>query len=118
VVGFNNDRAVYNQSAGTTTISSNLMTIAAGGSGSIGVANISGGTFTSTFGLSSGIMVGERGAGTLNVSGTAAITVTTNAGLTIGPVASQTGWNGTLNLNGVRSQRAAWREASGPARPG
>ena len=100
VVGFNNDRAVYNQSAGTVTLSSNLMTIAAGGSGSVGVANISGGTFNSTFGLSSGIMVGERGIGTLNVSGAAVINVPTNTGVLVGPVATQTGWDGTLNLNG------------------
>lgn len=100
VVGFNNDRAVYHQTAGTVTISSNLMTIAAGGTGSMGVANISGGTFTSAFGTSSGIMVGERGIGVLNVSGAAVINVPTNAGLTVGPVASQTGWDGQLNLNG------------------
>ncbi|HEX5220564.1 MAG TPA: autotransporter-associated beta strand repeat-containing protein [Verrucomicrobiae bacterium] len=100
VVGFNNDRAVYNQSAGTVTISSNLMTIAAGGTGSYGVASISGGTFTSSFGASSGIMVGERGIGVLNVSGNAAVNVPTNAGLTVGPVATQTGWDGQLNLNG------------------
>ena len=100
VVGFNNDRAVYNQSAGTVTISSNLMTIAAGGTGSYGVASISGGTFTSSFGTSSGIMVGERGIGVLNVSGNAAINVPTNAGVTVGPVAAQTGWDGQLNLNG------------------
>jgi len=100
VVGFNNDRAVYNQTAGTVTISSNLMTIAAGGTGSRGVANFSGGTFNSTFGLSSGIMVGERGVGVMNVSGSAAINLTTNAGMTIGPVAAQTGWDGQLNMNG------------------
>ena len=100
VVGFNSDIAVYNQSSGAVSISSNLMTIAAGGTASTGVANISGGTFTSVFPASSGIMVGERGEGTLNVSGSAVISVTNNAGLTIGPVASQTGWRGRLNLNG------------------
>ena len=100
VVGFNSDIAAYNQTAGNTTISSNLMTIAAGGTASVGVANISGGTFTSVFPASSGIMVGERGLGNLNVSGTASIVVTNGTGLTIGPVASQTGWNGTLNDNG------------------
>jgi autotransporter-associated beta strand protein len=118
VVGFNNDRAVYNQSSGTTTISSNLMTIGAGGSGSIGVANISGGTFNSAFALSSGIMVGERGVGTLNVSGTAAINVPTNAGITIGPVASQVGWDGTLNLRGgtITANRVARGAGTGVAR--
>jgi len=118
VVGFNNDRAVYNQSAGTVTISSNLMTIAAGGTGSIGVANVSGGTFTSSFGASSGIMVGERGIGTLNVSGSAAINVPTNNGLVIGPVASQVGWDGTLNLNGgtVTANRVVKGLGTGTAR--
>ncbi len=118
VVGFNNDRAIFNQSAGTTTISSNLMTIAAGGTGAIGVANISGGTFTSSFGTSSGIMVGERGIGTLNVSGTAVINVPTNNGMVIGPVASQAGWDGTLNLNGgtVTANRVAKGLGSGVAK--
>ncbi len=100
VVGFNSDTAVYNQSSGTVTISSNLMTIGAGGTAAIGVANISGGTFNCAFPASSGIMVGERGAGTLNVSGSAVVNVPNNAGLSLGPVASQTGWSGTANLNG------------------
>lgn len=100
VVGFDNDRAVYSQSAGTVNISSNLMTIAAGGIGSRAVANISGGAFNSTFGLSSGIMVGERGIGVLNVSGAAVINTPTNNGITVGPANTQTGWDGQLNLNG------------------
>jgi autotransporter-associated beta strand protein len=100
VVGFALDTAVYNQSSGAVTLSSNLMTIAAGTSTSVGVANISGGTFASVFPASSGIMVGERGEGTLNVSGSAVITVTNNAGLNFGPTASQTGWRGRINLNG------------------
>ena len=120
VVGFNNDRAVFNMSSGTTTISSNLMTIAAGGPLSIGVANISGGTFTAGFATSSGIMVGERGAGTLNVSGTAVINVPTNTGLTIGPVGSQTGWDGTANLNGgtVTAIKVARGTGTGAAKIG
>jgi autotransporter-associated beta strand protein len=74
------------------------LTIAAGGSGSIGVSNLSGGTFNSPSG---GILVGERGNGTLNVSGTAVVTVAGN-GITMGDVDSggQTGWNGTVNLLG------------------
>ena len=100
VVGFNNDTAVYNQSGGTTTLSSNLMTIAAGGAGSIGVANFSGGTFNSSLATSSGIIVGERGLGTMNVSGSAILNLTNIGGLTVGPTASRDGWNGTLNLNG------------------
>jgi autotransporter-associated beta strand protein len=100
VVGFNNDRAVYNQTGGTVTINSNIMTIAAGGTGSIGVANISGGTFNSTFGLSGGIQVGERGIGVLNVSGSAVLNVPTNNGISVGPAGVQNGWDGTFNLNG------------------
>jgi fibronectin-binding autotransporter adhesin len=100
VVGFNNDQAVYNQSGGTITLSSNLMTIAAGGTGSIGVASFSGGTFIASHPNSSGIMVGERGSGTMNVSGSASIITTNSNGLLVGPVATQTGWAGTLNLNG------------------
>ena len=100
VVGFNSDMAVFNQTGGAVTISSNLMTIAAGGTAAIGVANISGGTFTSVFPASSGILVGERGVGNLNVSGTASIIVTNGTGMTVGPTANQTGWSGTLNDNG------------------
>ena len=100
VVGFNGDTSVYNQSSGAVTVISNLMTIAAGGTASIGVANFSGGTFASVFPTTSGIMVGERGLGTMNVSGNAVVTVTNNNGLSIGPNATQTGWNGRLNLNG------------------
>jgi autotransporter-associated beta strand protein len=100
VVGFNSDMAVYNQSSGSVIITSNLMTIAAGGTAAVGVANISGGAFASVFPASSGIMVGERGEGTLNVSGSAVITVTNNAGLNFGPTASQTGWRSRINLNG------------------
>ena len=100
VVGFNNDTAVFNQNGGTVTLSSNLMTIAAGGTAAVGVANFTGGTFTSVFANSSGIMVGERGTGTMNVSGSASIITTNSNGLTVGPIGSQTGWSGTLNLNG------------------
>jgi autotransporter-associated beta strand protein len=100
VVGFNNDTAVYNQSGGTVTLSSNQMTIAAGGPASIGVANFSGGTFNASLAASSGIIVGERGVGTMNVSGPAIINLTNVAGLSVGPTAAQNGWDGTLNLNG------------------
>ena len=46
VVGANNDRAVLNQSGGSITVTTNRMTIGAGGNGSIGVMNLCGGTFT------------------------------------------------------------------------
>jgi hypothetical protein len=103
VVGFNNDRAVFDQTGGSFTINTNIMTIGAGGTGSIGVANIGGNaTFTSigTTGNSpGGIIVGERGHGELNVSGTANLTLG-NTGLSVGPTATQNGWNGTANLLG------------------
>ncbi|RBP38153.1 putative secreted protein with PEP-CTERM sorting signal [Roseimicrobium gellanilyticum] len=96
VVGFNNDRAILNQSGGNILLNSNRMTIGAGGSGSIGVYNASGtGTFTATSG-SGGMHVGENGLGTLNVSGSASVNLATN-GLTLGQLASG---NGTVNLLG------------------
>jgi autotransporter-associated beta strand protein len=115
VVGFNNDTAVYNQNGGTALVTSNLMTIAAGGTAAIGQANIFGGTFTSA-GTGGGIMVGERGTGTMNVSGAASVIVTNN-GLTIGPVASQSGWSGTLNLLGgtITANRVAKGLGTGTA---
>jgi autotransporter-associated beta strand protein len=70
VVGLNNDRAVLNQSGGSIAVSANRLTIGAGGAGSIGVTNLSGGTFTSNVGA----FIGEFGTGTLNISGTAAVT--------------------------------------------
>ncbi|RYD43420.1 MAG: hypothetical protein EOP85_10190, partial [Verrucomicrobiaceae bacterium] len=70
-VGLNNDHAVLNQSAGSLTVTANRMTIGAGGAGSVGVVNLSGGTFTDNV----GIFVGENGTGTLNISGTAAATL-------------------------------------------
>lgn len=70
-VGLNNDRAVLNQSGGSISVTTNRMTIGAGGVGSIGVANLSGGTFTNSV----GIFVGENGTGTLNISGTATATI-------------------------------------------
>ena len=104
VVGFNSDNAVFNQSAGTTTITTNLMTIAAGGTASTGVANLSGGTFISTDGTNGnnggrgGIFIGETGNGTLNVSGTATVTATGQASLTMGRTGATS--SGTVNLLG------------------
>lgn len=68
VVAANNDNAVLNQSGGSLVVSNNRMTIGAGGAGSVGVVNLSGGTFSDP----AGIFVGENGTGTLNVSGTSA----------------------------------------------
>jgi fibronectin-binding autotransporter adhesin len=87
VVGFTNDKASFTQTAGSTVVTADVMTIA-GNPGAVGVANISGGTFTATgAGNDAGtIYVGENGQGTLNVSGTASVTLgTTNAaGLFLG----------------------------------
>lgn len=121
VVGLNNDRASLNQSGGTINVNANRMTIAAGGTGSIGVASISGnGVLNATAaggGNNGGIYVAENGIGVLNVSGSAAVNVATN-GVRIGQVAGSTGivnllggtltsnlvargaGNGTLNFNG------------------
>ena len=101
VVGFNNDRAVFNQSGGNVTIATNLMTIAAGGTGSIGVTTLSGGTFTSVAtagnaGTIGGVFVGEFGTGTLNVSGNANVTLA-GKGITFGVNANSAG---TANLDG------------------
>jgi autotransporter-associated beta strand protein len=104
VVGFNNDLAVYNQSAGNTLVSNNLMTIAAGGAAAVGVANFSGGTYIATNAITGnnttrgGMFVGENGTGTLNVSGNATITASGQANLTLGRTGA--GSAGTVNLLG------------------
>ncbi len=104
VVGFNNDQAVFNQTGGSTTVQTNLMTIAAGGTGAIAVANFSGGTYLAndpTNGNPSGrggMFVGETGIGTLNVSGSATITALGETNLTLGRTGA--GSSGTVNLNG------------------
>ncbi len=74
VVGLNNDRSVANFNGGTMTIGSNMISVAAGNAGSIGVMNVAGGTVNSlaTGGYGptiGGIFVGEFGTGTLNVTG-------------------------------------------------
>jgi autotransporter-associated beta strand protein len=71
VVAANNDRAILNQTGGNINVTTNRMTIAAGGNGAIGVANFSGGVFTNN----TGIFLGENGNGTLNISGNAALTM-------------------------------------------
>jgi fibronectin-binding autotransporter adhesin len=104
VVGFGNDKAVYNQTAGTYTVTGDTVTISAN-PGAVGLMNVSGGTFNSTAAIggnqnAGAIFVGEVGQGTLNVSGTAAINLsTTNAGgLSLGT--SNTAASGTVNLLG------------------
>jgi autotransporter-associated beta strand protein len=104
VVGFNNDNAVFTQTAGSTTVQTNLMTIAAGGTGANAVANFSGGTYFAndpTNGNPSGrggMFVGENGTGTLNVSGTASITALGETNLTLGRTGAAS--SGTVNLDG------------------
>jgi autotransporter-associated beta strand protein len=104
VVGFNNDTAVFTQTSGSTTVQTNLMTIAAGGTNAIGVANFSGGTYVANdatngnAGGRGGIFVGENGNGTLNVSGSASVTALGETNLTLGRTGA--GSSGTVNLDG------------------
>ena len=122
VVGFNNDRAVLNVNGGNFIVGSNLITIGAGGTGSIGVVNVTGGSVNSTattgYGPTiGGTFVGENGNGTLNVSGTGNIAlsgwalrlaqntgaigeVNLNGGVVTTTAASQGGGTGTLSFNG------------------
>ncbi len=104
VVGFGTDQAVFNQTGGTFTITSDVMTIAANAA-AVAVANLSGGTFTANGGGNDAgtIYVGENGTGTLNVSGTASVTLgTANAnGLYLGRGQnSGIAASGTVNLLG------------------
>jgi autotransporter-associated beta strand protein len=94
VVGANNDRAVMNVSGGTVTVTSNRMTVGAGGVGSIGVCNFSGGSFTAN----AGIFLGENGTGTLNISGTHSYS--TGTGGTTQFAGNATSLAGNLNLLG------------------
>jgi autotransporter-associated beta strand protein len=111
VVGFNNDNSLFSQSSGTLTINNNLMTIAAGGSGSTGVVNLSGGTFNSiaTTGYAptiGGTFVGEYGSGTLNVFGNALVNLS-GWGLRLG---QNSGAHGQVNLlGGTIATTAAWQ---------
>jgi len=111
VVGFNNDDSVFNQSGGTLTITANLMTIAAGGSGAVGVANLSGGFFNSKAN-SGGAYVGEFGAGTLNVSGSAVMTLA-GSNLKLGV---NSGANGTVDLLGGTIVTPGVAQGGGTAR--
>ena len=93
-VGLQNDRAVLNQSGGSITVTANRMTVGAGGAASIGVVNLSGGTFTDN----AGIFLGENGNGQLNVSGTASMTLGTAGTMQFAGNATST--FGSLNLAG------------------
>jgi len=125
VVGFNNDDSVFNQSGGTLSINANLMTIAAGGSGAVGVASLSGGAFNSKT-STGGVFVGEFGAGTLNVAGGAIATLAGSnlklgvnsgasgvvnllGGTIVTPAVSQGGGSGLFDFNGgtIRASAAS-----------
>ena len=104
VVGAQNDRAVLNQSGGSITVSTNRMTIGAGGNNSIGVANLSG---SAIFNSAAGIFVGETGTGILNVSGSAAMT-TGNV-----QFAGASGLVGVVNLLGGTINTASVTKGTG-----
>jgi autotransporter-associated beta strand protein len=101
VVGFNNDHSLYSMSGNSTLfLNNNLITVAAGGTGSIGEMDLSGNASvnsTATTGNGAtlgGIFVGETG--TLNVMGNATMTLN-GWGLRVGHDA---GASGTVNLDG------------------
>jgi autotransporter-associated beta strand protein len=95
---------VINQNSGTMSVGSNFTTIGAGGAAattSVGELNVNGGTFNSTatvgspFNTTGGIMVGEFGTGIFNmINGAANFS---GRGIVMG---TNTGANGTVNLNG------------------
>jgi autotransporter-associated beta strand protein len=116
VVGYNGDLSVVNMSGGALSIGNNLMTIAAGGTASIAVVTLSGGTFTSTATSGyaptiGGTFVGEFGTGTLNVSGSALLTLS-GWGLRMGHNA---GASGTVNLLGGTINTVSVSQGSGSA---
>lgn len=106
VVGFNSDNAIVHQTSGAVTVAANRMTIAAGGSASTSVYNLSGGTF----GSAGGIYVGENGTGSLNLTG-GTMTLGAN-GARIGHLA---GSNGKINLNGGNLTTAKVEKGAGAA---
>ncbi len=102
-VGLNNDRSILNQTGGSIQMNADRMTIGAGGNASIGIANLSGGTFNVNAGGNTGIFVGENGTGTLNVSDTSTITLLTNGTANSGTLqfgGNATSLAGTVNLRG------------------
>ena len=103
ILGFNQSgtggNGIFNQTGGAVAqyqTSGNGATLIGSGNGSVGLMNLSGGTFDASAG---GIFLPENGAstGTLNISGTAAVTAG-NAGVKMGNSASAVA--GTLNLLG------------------
>lgn len=119
VVGFNNDSAVLNQSAGTISVLTNCLTIAAGGTASQAVANFSGGTFNSinatngNAGGRGGAFVGENGTGCMNVMGSATLNLIGDANLTMGRTGVAS--TGTVNLDGGTVTTAQISKGAGTA---
>ena len=99
-VGFGtNDRGVLNQTGGTITVSNFFMALGVNAT-SLGVANLSGGTYNSLGSGGHGLRVGENGPGILTVSGTAQVNAGTAANSTGVNIATAGVASGILNLNG------------------
>ena len=100
IMGFGTSSyGIFNQTGGAVAqyqTSGNGSTLIGSGNGSVGLVNLSGGTFDASAG---GIFLPENGTstGTLNISGTAAVTAG-NVGVKLGNSASAVA--GTLNLLG------------------
>lgn len=101
VVGNTNDTSIYSMSAGTLTLSNNVITIAAGNAQATGVMSVTGGTITSSTttgngnGRVGGAFVGEFGNGTLNIYGSGASVTFSGA---VGTRFGESGGTGTVNL--------------------
>jgi len=93
VVGAVTGEGVFNMSGGTFTDNNATLSIANNNTTPVGVVNFSGGTFADN----KGIHVGEYGTGTLNVSGAAAVNLST-AALQLGYATTTS--VGTVNLLG------------------
>ena len=99
IVGFTGGNGIFNQTGGSVTQSQTSgagSTLIGSGNGSVGIMNLSGGTFDASAG---GIYLPENGTstGTLNLSGTAAVTAG-NVGVKLGNSSSAV--SGALNLLG------------------
>ena len=94
IIGNNNDKAVFNLTGGSFTVTAGTMQVAAGGSGSVAVSTVSGGTFTANNGTG-GAQVGSNGNGVLNVMNNGQLLLA-NLGVTLAP----NGGTGIVNLDG------------------
>lgn len=112
IVGFAGGQGVFNQSGGTVNAGyafAGSTMLVGSGAGSIGIVNVSGGSFIAT---NAGICLSENGdgpVGVLNISGTGNV-VAGNAGVKFGNVATSA--NGTLNLlGGSLTVNRIWTQA-------